>query len=170
MELPIGTYVLRFKAGAEVKDTDATAHTAHFTNPLAITYNVLLKSTNTVPTSPSGMTPSMLPPATDFKVVFSGTLDTASVTEADFTLVDTGNMMAVPFTLGAFTMSVPRAGFAPHPNDTVPIHIPDRTAGHTYQLTIKQGAAIKSANGVTRTFGAASTSASNRTTWTFTAT
>lgn len=163
-ELPIGTYVLRFKAGAELKDTDATAHTAKFTNPLAITYNVLLKSTGTFP--PVAGTPPTAPLLhTDpFKVIFSGSLDFGSITPDDFTLVDNGSMTAVPFTV---SMATTNAG---HANDTVVITpTGGLTTGHTYQLTIKQGAAIKSANGVTRTFGAASTSSSNRTTWTITA-
>ncbi|HVV86453.1 MAG TPA: Ig-like domain-containing protein [Kofleriaceae bacterium] len=37
--LGVGTYVVRFKAGAEIKDV-GDAHTAHFTTPLALTYKV----------------------------------------------------------------------------------------------------------------------------------
>ena len=166
-ELPIGTYVLRIKAGAEVKDTAAMPHTATFAAPFAITYNVLLKATHSIPANAGN-----LAAASDFRVVFSGTLDFTTVTADDFELIDTtaGNA-AVPFTIGMET-STPRPAPAPgsHANDTVLINpTANLVVGHVYTLTIKNGAVIKSGNGVSRTFGAASTSASNRTTWTFTA-
>jgi hypothetical protein len=170
MELPIGTYVVRIKAGAEIKDVAATPHIAHFNNPLAITYNVLLKSTHTVPAMPV-MGAASLPAVGTFDVVFSGSLDMASVSVDDFELLDTTTMMPVPFTFTlATSVSRPPPSAPSHPNDTIRIDpTANLTVGRTYQLTLKQGAALKSANGVTRTFGAPSTAAANRTTWTFTA-
>jgi hypothetical protein len=166
-ELPIGTYALRIKAGTEIKDVDG--NTATFAAPLGLSYVVQLKSTHSIPGNAG-----TLASTGNFEIVFSGTLDMASVTTDDFTFMDTTTMaapVAVPFTLSLKqSTSRPAPNPPSHPNDTVVID-PDAnlTAGHTYQVTLKQGAQIKSASGVTRTFGAPPGTASNRTQWNFTA-
>lgn len=166
-ELPIGTYAVRLKAATVIKDVAAPAHEAKFSAPLAITYAVLLKSTHTIPANAGNLVTTG-----NFDVVFSGTLDWSTVDASDFALIDTSAANApVPFAVSMQT-SVDRGGGLPphHANDTVRV---DPTAnlivGHVYELTIKQGAVIKSGNGVTRTFAAPSTSSTNRTKWTFTA-
>ena len=165
-ELPIGTYALRIKAGTELKDTAATPHTTTFSAPIALTYTVQLKATHSIPANAG-----MLLSTANFDAVFSGSLDFASIDVSDFTLVDMADMSAVPFAIEMAT-STSRPAPAPpsHPNDTVRINpTANLVLGHTYVLTIKQGAAIKSANGVNRTFGAPPGTATNRTSWTFTA-
>jgi hypothetical protein len=158
-ELALGTYVVRLKAGGSIMDVDG--NTATFNTPVGLTYNVLLKvravSTNNMPLA----TPH-------FDIVFSGSLDPASVTDAEFEIIDLTTMMPVPFTRTLVTAGA-FSGQMEHPNDTVRL---DPTAPlvptRMYRVTLKAGASLTNVppagyQAVTRAFATA-------TSWTFTAT
>ncbi len=158
-ELPLGTHVVRFKAGAEVQDTAATPNKAKFSAPVAITYNVLLQPTHTLPA-----TGGTLPIAGSFDIIWSGSLDTASVGAQEFQLTDLTTMMPVPMTIEmATSVSRPAPSPGSHPNDTIRIKpSANLIAARMYQVKMKAGTQLKSGNGITRTFATA-------TTWNFTA-
>lgn len=163
-ELALGTYVVRIKAGAEVKDTDATAHIAAFSAPIATTFSARLRVTHTVPANAG-----TLAAAGSFDVVFSGTLDQATVGASEFELTDLTTNMPVPMALEP-AMSVARAqpNPTPHANDTVRINpTADLVVGRMYRVTMKPGTSLTNVppagfSPVTATFATA-------TTWTFTA-
>lgn len=163
-ELPLGTYALRIKAGAEVKDVDG--NTKHYNTPVALTYNVLLKVARTIPANNG----TLLPTA-DFKIVFSGSLDPATVGASEFQLIDLTTMMPVPATVSVVTStpSGPPPAIQPHANDTVNIH-PNAALvpGRMYRVTMAPGTSLTNVppagfSPVTRAFATA-------TNWTFTAT
>lgn len=169
-ELELGTYVLRVKANAEIKDTAGTPHVASFRTPVATTYSVLLKITHIVPAAAGTPAIVSLPRAGNFDIVFSGSLDFSSVGAAEFELTDLTTMQPVPITIEMAT-SASRTPPLPgsHANDTVRINPnADLTAGRMYRMTMKPGTQLKSAatantpGGISRTFATA-------TTWTITA-
>ena len=165
MELALGTYVVRIKAGAEIKDTAATPHVAKFAAPVAITYNVLLKVTRTIPSAPPPPAPqtAVLLSTADFDIIFSGSLKIDSVSAAEFDLIDLTTMMSVPFMMSVATsVSRPAPALPSHENDTVRINPANLMVGRMYKVTLKPGTSLTSANGVTRAFPTA-------TNWTFTA-
>jgi len=156
-ELPLGTYVLRVKANAEIKDTAATVHTASFRSPVATTYSVLLKVTHTVPAAAGTPAVVSLPRANSFDIVFSGSLDFSTVGAPEFELTDLTTMQAVPMTIEmATSTSRPQPAPGSHANDTIRINPnADLTAGRMYRMTMKAGTQLKSANGISRTFATA---------------
>lgn len=169
MELPLGTYAVRIKAGAAIEDVDGNTKT--FGSPFAITYNVLLKVTRTIPSvAADGST--LVPANGNFDIQYSGTLDRATVMQAEFDLLDLTNPMApvaVPFTLEFATgpATTPPA-LPPHPDDIVRIHPTNNlTPGRTYRVVMKPGTSLSNVpvagfSRVTRSFATA-------TNWTFTA-
>jgi hypothetical protein len=160
-ELALGTYVVRIKAGAEVADTDGNS--AKFANPLATTYNVLLKVRTTVPANSGTLVANG-----SFDIVYSGSLDAASISADEFELIDLMTNTPVPFTFTQQTLGA-SGGQAAHPNDIIRIKPnANLTVGRRYRVAMKGGASLTNVppagfRAVTRTFP-------TTTRWEFTAT